>query len=321
MATGATRAVTGTARMQDKGPAWSADSSTIAYVSERSGWYELHLVDATSGEDQQLTHDEAEFGDLEWHPDGGRILATRTRRGHRDLVTVDATSGAVTQLAPGGVWQLPHWLADGSAVATYEDHTTAPRIERLDAKQGYHREVLFAPTLAAVVSIPHVTPEEVTYRSFDGLEIHGFLFRPAGASAGAPVAAVVYPHGGPTDASADEWDGLAQYFVDRGYAWFAPNFRGSTGYGRDFERKNHAVWGVDDTRTVSRPTTISPRSAGSTRSASRSSAGRTARTWRSPPPPTIPSTGSRRRCASTATATSRHRGRWATVTAARTWSG
>lgn len=248
VATGATRALTGTERMQDKGPAWSPDGRTIAYVTERSGWYAIHIVDANRGENRQLTHDDADFGDLEWHPDGQRLLATRTRRGHRDLVTVDSSSGAVTQLAPGGVWQFVHWLPDGSVIATYEDHATAPRIEQLDAKQSYRRGVLLAPTPATVATAPHVTPEEVSYLSFDGLEIHGFLFRPAGASADHTVAAVVYPHGGPTDASADEWDGLAQYFVDRGYAWFAPNFRGSTGYGRDFERKNHGVWGVDDTK-------------------------------------------------------------------------
>jgi dipeptidyl aminopeptidase/acylaminoacyl peptidase len=248
LATGVDRALTGTPRLQDKGPAWSPDGRTIAYISERSGWYEVHLVDAGSGEDRQLTRDEADFGELEWHPDGSRLAATRTRRGHRDLVTVDARSGAVTQLAPGGIWQFPRWLPDGNLVATYEDHATAPRIERIEEGAGGARAVLFAPTPAAVLEASHVTPEEVTYRSFDGLEIHGFLFRPRGASANRPVAAVVYPHGGPTDASADEWDGLAQYFVDRGYAWFAPNFRGSTGYGREFERKNHGVWGVDDTK-------------------------------------------------------------------------
>ena len=60
--------------------------------------------------------------------------------------------------------------------------------------------------------------------------------------------AVVYPHGGPTDCYGDEWDGHAQYFVDKGYAWLAINFRGSTGYGRDFERRNHGDWGVGDTK-------------------------------------------------------------------------
>ena len=59
--------------------------------------------------------------------------------------------------------------------------------------------------------------------------------------------AIVYPHGGPTDAYMDLWDGHAQYFVDKGYAWLAVNFRGSTGYGREFERADHGVWGVKDT--------------------------------------------------------------------------
>ncbi len=45
-----------------------------------------------------------------------------------------------------------------------------------------------------------------------------------------------------------DWDGHAQYFVDKGYAWLAINYRGSTGHGSDFERANHGVWGVDDTR-------------------------------------------------------------------------
>jgi dipeptidyl aminopeptidase/acylaminoacyl peptidase len=59
--------------------------------------------------------------------------------------------------------------------------------------------------------------------------------------------AVVQPHGGPTAVSGDEWDGVAQYFVAKGYAWFAPNFRGSTSYGRDYERADHGTWGVGDT--------------------------------------------------------------------------
>ena len=105
---------------------------------------------------------------------------------------------------------------------------------------------LLAPAPLAIRRAPHVSPEEVLFRSRDGLEIPAFLFRPANASADRPVPAVVYPHGGPTDAYMDDWDGHAQYFVDKGYAWLAVNFRGSTGYGREFERANHGVWGVED---------------------------------------------------------------------------
>ena len=95
---------------------------------------------------------------------------------------------------------------------------------------------------------PHVVPEPVTYPSFDGREIPGWLYLPVGASADRPVPAVVNPHGGPTDRDGDEWYGVAQYFCDKGYAWFLPNFRGSTSWGRDHEYANHGDWGIGDTQ-------------------------------------------------------------------------
>ena len=115
-------------------------------------------------------------------------------------------------------------------------------------REGEAALTLHAPAPRAVRAAPHVRPEEVTYASLDGVEIPAFLFRPAGASAESPAPAVVYPHGGPTSCYGDEWDGHAQYFIDKGYAWLAINFRGSTGYGRDFERRNHGDWGVGDTK-------------------------------------------------------------------------
>ncbi|HJR92586.1 MAG TPA: prolyl oligopeptidase family serine peptidase, partial [Acidimicrobiia bacterium] len=180
-----------------------------------------------------------------WSADGSRLAAVRTYRGRCDLVVIDAESGSVDLLATGGVWSDPAWLADGTLAAVYEDHATPARIEAV-ALDGTRRP-LFAPAPAAITSAPHVAPVDVVFHGRDGLEIHGFLFRPAAADEG-PVPTVVYPHGGPTSLYADEWDGYAQYFLDKGYAWFAINFRGSTSYGRDFERANHGTWGVDDTQ-------------------------------------------------------------------------
>jgi dipeptidyl aminopeptidase/acylaminoacyl peptidase len=243
---GAVRVVSGSPGFADKGPAWSPDGATLAVVSERPGWYEIFLIDAESGRVRQLTTEAADFSELEWHPDGDRILAVRCRRNRFDLVTVDAASGEVAVLAEGGSFGAPHWAADGSVVATHEDAGTAPRLVRL--AEGGAPEELHAPTPLAIRAAPHVLPEDVTFPSLDGVEIPAFLFRPAGASAERPAPAVVYPHGGPTSYYGDEWDGHAQYFLDKGYAWLALNFRGSTGYGRDFERLNHGDWGVGDTK-------------------------------------------------------------------------
>jgi dipeptidyl aminopeptidase/acylaminoacyl peptidase len=89
-----------------------------------------------------------------------------------------------------------------------------------------------------------VAPESISYASFDGLEIPAFLFRPEKPNG----AVVVYPHGGPSSLYDLSWDILAQYFVARGYTWIAPNYRGSTGYGYEFEHLNYGDWGGGDTQ-------------------------------------------------------------------------
>jgi dipeptidyl aminopeptidase/acylaminoacyl peptidase len=240
------RALTGLPGTRDAVPVWSPDATTIAFVSERPGWYEIFTIGRDGGDERRLTDAGADFGGLAWNPDGASIAATRTRHGVGDLVTVDAATGAVTEVAAGGTWAEPQWLSDGSILATYEDAATAPQL-RIVTPDGEQR-VLLAPTPAPVVAAPHVRPEHVTFRSFDGLEVHGLLYRPAGASAEHPAAAIVNPHGGPTSHDGDEWFGHAQYFVDKGYAWLLVNFRGSTSFGREYEAANHGVWGVADTQ-------------------------------------------------------------------------
>lgn len=221
---------------------WSPDGDRLAFVSQESDWYALFVRDG-DGSVRCLTDGEGDHSAPVWSPDGARLATTRTLRGRSDLVLVDVESATTAILSAGGTWTDPAWLAAGSVAAVYEDHATPARIERVDPVGS--RTVLFDPAPAAIRAAPHAALMEVSYRSDDGMEVPAFLLKPADVSR--PVPAVVYPHGGPTSHYGDEWDGYAQYFVDRGYAWLAINFRGSTSYGRDFERANHGVWGVDDT--------------------------------------------------------------------------
>ena len=141
LADGAARAVTGTPRMQDRAPAWSPDGATLAYVSERSGWWALHTVGADGAGERQLTDAEADHGEPAWHPDGDRIAVTRGARNRLGLAVVDAASGAVTEVAPGGVHGAPQWTADG-AIAR---HLRGPRDPPAAAARHAGRGAAAAP--------------------------------------------------------------------------------------------------------------------------------------------------------------------------------
>ena len=242
--TGTARALTGTAATHDREPAWSPDGRLVSFVAQRGEWYELRVADVASGAERVVASAEADFSEPSWHSDGTRLVAVRSARFTHDVVVVAVETGAVTVVAKGGLWGSPQWTASGAIVATYDDHATAPEL-RLIREDG-EPEWVIAPAPQAVRAAPHIRPEEVSFRSADGLEIEALLFRP---SAGArPAPAVVYPHGGPTDLYGDDWDGHAQYFVDKGYAWLALNFRGSIGRGKTFERQNFDDWGGGDMR-------------------------------------------------------------------------
>lgn len=90
--------------------------------------------------------------------------------------------------------------------------------------------------------------EPVRYSSRDGLTIRGYLTLPAGREPqGLPL--VVLPHGGPHWRNRWQYDPLVQLLANRGYAVLQPNFRGSTGFGREFLEAGFGQYGagmIDD---------------------------------------------------------------------------
>jgi dipeptidyl aminopeptidase/acylaminoacyl peptidase len=85
-----------------------------------------------------------------------------------------------------------------------------------------------------------VRPEVVTYASFDDQLISAVLYKPLRPNG----AGLVHPHGGPSAQYVFDFDGLAQYLVAKGYTFIAPNYRGGTGYGVEFEHSNYNDWVV-----------------------------------------------------------------------------
>ncbi len=103
---------------------------------------------------------------------------------------------------------------------------------------------------------PEISPdmlvegEVVRYESFDRLEIPGILYKPHGASADAPVPALIMVHGGPGGQNRKGYSATIQHLVNNGYAVYAMNNRGSSGYGKTFFHMDDKKHGDVDLKDV-----------------------------------------------------------------------
>jgi dipeptidyl aminopeptidase/acylaminoacyl peptidase len=243
--TGQIREVTNTPKLRNWGAVWSPDSHQIAFLSQRSGFNEVWLARPNSANLRQLSQIGADTADLEWSPDGKQIACTVNRQGAFELALLAVESGELKTLRAGmGYHAFPQWSPDGTFLTfEYEDAQTPADLYRIKVESGRTTQLTFSQ-LPALAANGLVVPEIISYRSYDGLEIPAFLYRPKKANG----AAVLYPHGGPSGQYCYGWDILAQYFVAKGYTWLAPNYRGSTGYGLAFEHANYNDWGISDTK-------------------------------------------------------------------------
>ncbi len=82
----------------------------------------------------------------------------------------------------------------------------------------------------------------IRYPSSDGLMIPAYLSLPVGVQA-KNLPLLVLPHGGPWERDFWGYNGLVQFFANRGFAVLEPNFRGSTGYGKKFLNAGNGQWG------------------------------------------------------------------------------
>ncbi|MES1044489.1 S9 family peptidase [Heyndrickxia oleronia] len=96
-------------------------------------------------------------------------------------------------------------------------------------------------------TVPGVAPEElvdpdvITYRSFDDLEIEALFFKAKKENDNGEI--IFWPHGGPQAAERKFFRASFQFFLNQGFSIFAPNFRGSTGYGLAFTKMVEGDWG------------------------------------------------------------------------------
>lgn len=170
---------------------------------------------------------------------GGRYLVAGVNEDARTTLTVlDAETHAEYALPtlPDGNITSATFSADDNRMAFYVSGSRRPSdLYYTSLLPGAPPPKALTSSLNPEIAREHLVEGEVIrFESYDGLEIPGILYRPHGASAESPAPALVSVHGGPGGQARIGYSPLKQYLVNRGYAIFDINNRGSSGYGKTF---------------------------------------------------------------------------------------
>jgi len=119
----------------------------------------------------------------------------------------------------------------------------------MDVATGSLRQITRSPH-AGVDLAKLVRPELVAFRAHDGVALSGWLYKPTNASATAPFPAVLSFHGGPEGQERPGFNSQYQALVSRGIAVFAPNVRGSSGFGKKFVNLDNGALRVEGVKDI-----------------------------------------------------------------------
>jgi dipeptidyl aminopeptidase/acylaminoacyl peptidase len=251
------RTLAGSESIAVQQPTFSPDGRQVAYVSDESGWSHVYVSDLIGGTTLQLSdgeHDHATPGWIQglrhiaWLPDGSGVLALRQTRGVSELwcYMISGESYRVPGLEAYTSLAQISVNAAREVVVVASSSTIPPRVVILDVEG--HARVVRRASAEMIPADALSTGRPVEWASLDGETVYGNYYPPASATCegeGVPPA-VMMIHGGPTAQAITAWSSKVQFFTTRGFAVLDVNYRGSTGYGREYMNALRGNWGVHD---------------------------------------------------------------------------
>jgi len=151
---------------------------------------------------------------------------------------------------PNGVLRAAEFSRDGKRVGLlHASADSPPEIWIYDIKSGALKQITQS-LVGGYESHDFVRPHTVVYPSFDSTPVAAFLYLPLNTHPDRAHPAIIYPHGGPTWQHMNDWFPQLQYFVSHGFVVMAPNYRGSTGFGRTFMESLRKDCGGGDLRDL-----------------------------------------------------------------------
>lgn len=182
--------------------------------------------------------------------DGARAALIWNASGRSEMAWLDTETGAMSAgpALPVDIVSGAAMSRDGTVLVLSGSGANRPGdIHRLEVASGTITQLTFSPH-EGVDLASFVRPTLVTYLAHDGLELSGWLYRPRGVTGPGPV--VFNYHGGPEGQSRPSISDVTQALVARGITVFAPNVRGSTGFGKRFMNLDNGPLRVDGVRDI-----------------------------------------------------------------------
>ncbi len=232
-------------------PVWSPDGRKLAVLgtSKNEFWYEdlsyIYVLDAVAGTERPLKMQIYATDWLMnhrpfWSGDGTQIYFLYQQRGEFDLWAVPSAGGVATRITNmgGAVRSFDATPAGDAFVVVRSTPTRGAEVDYISSRGGLSRQLSrFSRPWTNVRE-----PAEISYRSYDGLYIQGFLYLPSDFSPEQTYPALVNVHGGGTNSYLNGLNLIEQHLAAKGYIVLAINYRGGSGFGREFQELSINDW-------------------------------------------------------------------------------
>jgi len=251
----------GTPRFRELSPSWAPDSHQFAYTSDSTGYSNVMVLDTENGSNRSIAPEMIDQLSPKWSPDGKLVAYIRNENSQFNIwVTPALANGPSLRVSdrdgvnggfdggttPQGSYE---WSPDGKRIAF--THADPARTSDLwIATPGAGRSTQLTNSMPPDLrrESRFVWPDITTYRSFDGTEVRGLVYKPRSAKPKSGHPALLMFRDTLDGQNAIGWDPFIQFFVSDGYLVFAPNVRGSSGQGKAFRQLVYEHGGDYDIR-------------------------------------------------------------------------